>query len=308
VNSNSGIRKTAITAAFLAAFGASGLAFAIYEIEPNAAIATAQRLEIGSGGSVEVTAAVGNSTGSIVGDVDFYVFEGREGDVVTIDIDGGMKLPGSGARSVDTVIAIFGQGGKKLRENDDAGYPLDPGSTHPYDSGITNFRLPASGAYTVGVSSYPRYFRDGGTQMSNTLNATSNGTYTLLISGVTPPLLQINVDVKPGNTDEAAPINPKSKGNIPVALLSSSDFNAPEVDEQSLRFGAQGDEASLLRCNKGDTDVNADGKRDLVCHFDTQTAGFEPGDLEGIVKGSLKDGRRFEGRGLLKVVPVKRQQ
>ena len=45
--------------------------------------------------------------------------------MVTIDIDGGMKLPGSGARSVDAVIAIFGQGGKKLRENDDAGYPLD---------------------------------------------------------------------------------------------------------------------------------------------------------------------------------------
>jgi Bacterial pre-peptidase C-terminal domain len=304
VNSNSGIRKTAITAAFLAAFGASGLAFAIYEIEPNGSIATAQRLEIGHGGSAEVTAMLGNSTGLIVADVDFYVFEGREGDLVTLDIDGGMKLPGSGARSVDTVLAIFGPGG--WSQNDDAS--VDSGSTHRFDARIDNFRLPATGTYLVGVSSYPRYFREDGTLTSNSLNSTSNGTYTLLISGVTPPLLQINVDVKPGNTDEAAPINPKSKGNIPVALLSSSDFNAPEVDEQSLRFGAQGDEASLLRCNKGDTDVNADGKRDLVCHFDTQTAGFEPGDLEGIVKGSLKDGRRFEGRGLLKVVPVKRQQ
>ena len=148
---------------------------------------------------------------------------------------------------------------------------------------------------------------DGGTLMSNTLNATSNGTYTLLISGVTPSMLHINVEVKPAPAARLLRSTP-SRRAISVALLSSSEFNAPEVDEQSLRFGAQGDEASLLRCNKGDTDVNADGKRDLVCHFDTQTASFEPGDLEGIVKGGLKDGRRFEGRGLLKVVPVKRQR
>jgi hypothetical protein len=306
VKSKLGIRRTAIAATFLAAFGASGLAFGIYEIEPNTTMATAQRLEMGDGGSVEVTAVLGNSVGGIVADVDFYVFEGNEGNVVTIDIDGGMK-PGSSARGVDTYIAIFGQGGKKLAWNDDGGYPLDPGSNSPLDARITNFRLPATGAYTVGVSSYPRSFADGGVLTSNALGPNSNGTYTLLISGVVPLVLPISIDIKPGNNGESAPINPKSKGNIPVALLSSSAFNAAEVDQPSLRFGAEGDEISLLRCSKDYTDVNADDKLDLVCHFDTQTAGFEPGDIEGIVTGSLKDGRRFEGRGMLKVVPVKRQ-
>jgi hypothetical protein len=302
-----GIRIAAVTA-FLAASGASGIAFAIYEVEPNQPIASAQRLVIGGGGGAEVTGAVGVLTGPATNDVDFFSFDGREGDVVTIDIDGGMKPAGSGSRSVDTFLTIFGPGltFKKLRENDDAGLPLDPGSSHPYDSRITNFRLPATGTYTVAVSSYPRALRDGGVLASNTLNATSNGSYTLLISGVTPPVQQINIEIKPGS-GQLAPVNPKSKGNIPVALLSSADFNALEVDQPSLTFGAEGSEASLLRCNKEGSDVNDDGRLDLVCHFDNQTAGFEPGDLEGIVMGRTGAGGRFEGRGLLKVVPGKRQ-
>jgi len=306
VNSKLGIKRTAIAAAFLAASAASGPAFAIYEIEGNDSMATAQRLEIGPGGIVEVTAAIGNTTGTTsVPDVDFYVFEGTAGDLVTIDIDGGMKAAGSSARSVDTIVAIFGPGVWAM--NDDAP-SLDPGSVHHWDARIDRpaVRLPVTGAYTVGVSSFPRYFRQDGTLTSNT-TSTSNGTYTLVISGVTSPLVHINIDIKPGDNDESAPINPKSKGNIPVALLSHATFNALEVDQQSLRFGPEGNEASLLRCNKG-TYVNVDNLPDLVCHFDNQAAGFEPGDIEGIVKGSLKDGRRFQGRGALKVVPMKRQQ
>lgn len=304
MKSRLGIRRTAIAAAFLAAFGASSLAFAIYEIESNEPPAAPQRLEIGDGGSIEVSAVLGNSTGAIVADVDYYVFEGQAGDVVTIDIDGGMKIPGSGARSVDTIVAIFGPGVWSM--NDDAGLPLDPGSNSPLDSRITNFRLPASGAYKVGVSSYPRYFRPDGTVTSTALGPNSNGTYSLIISGVSTSMVHINIDVKPGS-GETAPINPKSKGNIPVALLSNAQFDTPDVVQQSLRFGARGNESSLLRCSKDDPDLNADGKPDLVCHFDTQTAGFQAGDIEGVLTGSLTDGRRFEGRGMLKVVPVKRQ-
>ncbi len=308
MNSKLGIKRTAIAVAFLAASAASGLALAVYENEPsNDSFTNPQRLEIGPGGSVEVSGAIGNTTGAIVADVDFYVFEGTEGNLVTIDIDGGMKSNCALARCVDTIIAIFGPGGA-FNMNDDALPPRDdPGSVFPYfDSRIDKFRLPATGAYTVGVSSFPRYFRTDGTLTSNT-PATSNGTYTLLISGVTSPLVHINIDIKPGDDSESAPINPKAKGRLPVALLSNSNFNALEVDQQSLRFGAEGTESSWLRCNKG-AFVNADDKLDLVCHFDTQAAGFEPGDLEGIVRGSLQDGRRFEGRGYLKVVPVKRQR
>jgi len=299
------LHRIAATAVLVAVSGVSKPALAVYEVEPNEPIASAQRIVVGSGGGAEVSGAVGALSGAMTNDVDFYSFEGREGDVVTLDIDGGIKDSGSSARSVDTIIAIFGPGPayRKLRENDDGGTPPDFGSVSGLDSRITNFRLPATGVYTVGVSSYPRFFRDGGSLTSSTMNARSNGSYTLIITGVTPPVQQINIEIKPGS-DNLAPVNPKSRGKIPVALLSSAEFDALAADQGSITFGASGTEASLDHCGKDD--VNGDGRVDLVCHFDNQIAGFEPGDLEGIVMGRTADGRRFEGRGLLKVVPGKR--
>jgi hypothetical protein len=136
------------------------------------------------------------------------------------------------------------------------------------------------------------------------LNGRSNGDYTLVISGVSSPVLHINIDIKPGNGESAAPMNPKAKGKIPVALLGSRDFSVMDVDTASLTFGHTGDEASLSKCS-GREDVNDDGTLDLICHFENQLAAFQPTDEEGILKGRLDDGRLFEGRGLLKVVPEK---
>ena len=292
----------------IALLGASFFAVAAYaddEIEPNQPIASAESLAIADGtGGVTVNGVLGNLTGAPVGDVDFYSFSGQEGDLVTVDIDGGI----GGVRSVDTIVAVFGPAPAStvLRQNDDAGFPLDPGSTTPYDARIDNFRLPATGTYMVGVSSYPRRFTDGGGLTSTSLNSYSNGDYTLVISGVTSPILQINIDIKPGKDDSAAPINPKSKGKIPVALLSSPEFNAVTVKINSLRFGPTGSNgASPSSCGRGGEDVNSDGLLDLVCHFDNQRAGFSATDEEGIVKGTTDDGHAFEGRGPLKVVPAK---
>lgn len=298
----------AYMAVFLAVSGASNVAFAVYEAEPNNPIATPQNLVVGSSGGAEINGALGVLSGAAVNDVDFYSFSGLEGDVVTIDIDGGIKPNGSGLRNLDAYLAVFGPGPtfKKWRENDDTTGALDSGSLSRFDPMITNFRLPATGTYTVGVSSYPRYFNDGGTLKSNALGPMSNGSYTLVVSGVSPPVKQINIDIKPGS-GEYAPVNPKSRGKIPVALLSAADFNALEADEQSITFGATGDEESLAHCGKGGEDVNGDGLPDLVCHFENQVAGFDTGDLEGILRGQTVNGVQFEGRGLLKVVPGKRQ-
>src|SRR5712692_7242036 len=103
--------RFAAMAAFFAASMASGAAFAVVEIVDNNTIATAQRLVI-SGGSVEINAILG------VNDVDFYSFTGTAGDMVTIDIDGGMKSDGTG---VDTYIAIFRPDSTILLANDDGG-------------------------------------------------------------------------------------------------------------------------------------------------------------------------------------------
>ena len=293
--------RTVFAAALLAV---PGLALAASESEPNQPVSSGQTVSIQSDGTSTLDAVIGVNSGAAVLDLDFFSFSGKEGDVVTLDIDGGM----GGARNVDTIMAIYSTaaGYPMLRYNDDGGTPLDPGSTHAFDSRIVNFRLPASGTYVVGVSSYPRRLQNGGTTSSNTIGTNSNGDYTLIISGVTPPLVQINIDIKPGSGD-VAPINPKSRGKIPVALLGSSEFVVADVDTAKLTFGHSGNEASLSKCSDA-SDVNGDVFPDMVCHFENQDAKFQPTDDEAILRGQLQDGRQFEGRGWLKVVPVKAQE
>lgn len=249
----------------------------------------------------EVDGVIGNLSGPVVDDVDYYKFFGQEGDVVTLDIDGGYN---AGARSVDTNMALFGEGPtfKRWRTNDD-GRVKDEGSNSGWDSRILNFKLPSTGVYYVGVTNSGRNFATGGVVSGTRV---SNGDYKLVISGVTgaPQVLHINIDVKPGK-ENISPLNPKAKGRVPVALLSAKDFNPADVDVSSLTFGHDGDEASLEKCNKGSADFNKDGVKELICHFDNQTASFRKGDEEGVLKGKLKDGTLIEGRGLLKVVGEK---
>lgn len=291
-----------IKTSFLALLAAMpGAALAVAESEPNHPIGIAQSLTISSSGEAVVDGVVGSLTGSPVQDLDFYAFQGKAGDVVTIDIDGGI----GGARSVDTMVGVFGPGPAYtlLRFNDDGPTPLDVGSTSTMDSRIVNFTLPATGEYMVGVSSYPRRFVNGGGTSGTTLGMRSNGDYTLTISGVTPPTLQISIDIKPGSAS-IPPLNPRSKGKIPVALLGAENFDVGAIKADSVTFGHSGTERSLHKCGEA-ADVNGDAWMDVVCHFENQAAGFEPTDDEAILRGELEDGRSFEGRGWLKMVPVK---
>lgn len=286
-----------ITGALLAAGWAQ--AQTVSEVEVNHPIYQAQKLQF-STDSLTIEGVLGRVGGLAIDDLDFYAFHGQAGDVVTIDIDGAQ----GGLRSFDSYIGVYQAvpGFPLLRANDDAA-SIDPGSISRLDSRIDNFRLPATGNYVVLVSNYPRYPLSGG-GVANP-GGVQNGDYKLVISGVTPEIMQINIDIKPGSTG-LAPINPRAKGKIPVALLSSQNFNALSADPASLTFGASGNEGSLSHCGKSGEDVNGDGLLDLVCHFENQDANFEKGDLEGILRGRTNTGTAFEGRGLLKIVPEKR--
>lgn len=306
--------RYAVAAAFVASALASNSAFAVDEMEPNSPIAAAQRVEVGAGGSIEIHGSIGvtTATATRINDVDFYSFEGREGDVVTIDIDNGKKPSTSTERSVDTIVGLFGPGPlfKKLAESDKSTLAApDPGSLDLMSDGyIEPFHLPATGVYTVGVTAWSsgRQFRDGGVLSTASAVPTTNGSYILIISGLKPPVQIVNIEIRPGSTD-AAPFNAKARGNIPVALLSSAEFDALKVDRDSLSFGATGSERSLQRCNKDGTDVDGDGRLDLVCHFDNQLVGFGVDHAMGKMTGKTDAGQLFEGSGLLKIVPMRQE-
>lgn len=117
-------------------------------------------------------------------------------------------------------------------------------------------------------------------------------------------VVKVAIDIKPGSFPNS--INLKSQGKIPVAVLSTADFDAPgDVDPDSLTFGPTGDEVSPAVCSPSPEDVNGDGLHDLVCHFFTQSAGFECGDEVGYLKGQTVNGVPIEGSDSARVVPCK---
>jgi len=122
----------------------------------------------------------------------------------------------------------------------------------------------------------------------------------LLFGKITSILQKVPIDIKPGSFPNS--INMESRGTIPVAILSTPDFDATTVDKTSLTFGRTGDEDSLEKCTKSNEDVNGDGLLDVVCHFRTQDTGFREGDNEGILKGKTVDGIPIEGRDSVRIL------
>ena len=118
-----------------------------------------------------------------------------------------------------------------------------------------------------------------------------------------PPVLTVGIEIKPPAAPPV-PINPRSPGKIPVAILSSSSFNAvTQVDPKSVTFGATGNEASLAFCNRDGEDVNGDGLPDLMCHFFTLRTGFTSASTIAVLKGKTVSGTAFQGSEAIRAVP-----
>jgi probable HAF family extracellular repeat protein len=113
------------------------------------------------------------------------------------------------------------------------------------------------------------------------------------------PILGITIDIKPWWNSDTIYLN--NEGIIPVAILSTMDFHAPNMLKQNtITFGAKGNEKSLTFCRS--IDVNRDGYRDLLCFFNNKASGLHCGDTKGILKGKTVDGIPVEGRDSVKIL------
>ena len=115
--------------------------------------------------------------------------------------------------------------------------------------------------------------------------------------------LKAGVDIKPGSCRN--PVNVKSNGVLPVAILGSSDFDVNEIDPSSVRLNG----VAAIRSNIEDVtqpddcyDLGPDGFEDLTLKFTNQEIIESLGDVndgEEIVlqlTGNLKE--EFEGSAI----------
>lgn len=116
----------------------------------------------------------------------------------------------------------------------------------------------------------------------------------------------LQLDVKP-NSDPSS-INVDKQGVVPVAILSTPDFDAVRevvVGDDTPRFGVTGYEYSLVGCAPSGEDVDGNGLLDLVCRFDTARAGLNCQTTLGRMSGTLQDGTPWEGQDPVKITPCR---
>ena len=108
--------------------------------------------------------------------------------------------------------------------------------------------------------------------------------------------ITVPIDLKPG--EEPTTINPLRDGMVPVAILSTQDFDATAVDPGTVRF-SNSDAAAVRSMHD---DVNADDRTDLVLLFRNRETGIACGDEEATLGARTRDGVVVTGSEAIRVV------
>jgi hypothetical protein len=120
---------------------------------------------------------------------------------------------------------------------------------------------------------------------------------------VVSPIQTVEIDIKPGS--DPNPINPGSNGLIPVAIFTTDDFDAANVDPATVTLAG----AEVAVRGKSDKlmahleDVDGDGDIDLLLQVDTQSedALWEEGEV--FLEGFTYDDIPILGSDYVVIVP-----
>jgi glyoxylase-like metal-dependent hydrolase (beta-lactamase superfamily II) len=120
----------------------------------------------------------------------------------------------------------------------------------------------------------------------------SSVTYT-----VNPLIIQVTIDIKPGSKPNS--INLRSKGVVPVAVLSTNEFDARALNPETVLFSASAPKKWKQE------DIDGDGDIDLIFHFDTQKLNLTASSIEATLTGQTIDDQEITGTDSVRIVPVK---
>ncbi|MDA0769234.1 MAG: DUF11 domain-containing protein [Chloroflexi bacterium] len=117
---------------------------------------------------------------------------------------------------------------------------------------------------------------------------------------------EMQIDIRPGS--DRNPLNLRSRGMLPVAIMGATNFDVNDIDLSTIRFGVDGDNTMPQHRRVGHIkDINSDGIDDMVLHFRTQALGIsrdtERGDIVTLfLTGELNDGTEFDGEDTVTIV------
>jgi len=106
---------------------------------------------------------------------------------------------------------------------------------------------------------------------------------------------EIEIDIKPGSDPNS--INLKSKGVVPVAVLTTDEFDASSVDPSTVEF-AGATPVRWVMC-----DVDGDSDKDMLFHFKTQElVDLDENSTEATLTGATNLGLPIEGTDVVNIV------
>jgi hypothetical protein len=158
----------------------------------------------------------------------------------------------------------------------------------------------AGSAYVTGITFSANFPTTPGA-----FDTSSNGDADAFVAKLSAvAVVSVHIDIKPGSAQN--PINLRSHGLIPVAILSTPTFDARTVVATSVCFGDAGN-ASQRDCTEAHgkrhvADVNGDGRLDLLFHFEVKETGIDPGDTTACLTGTTREGVDVEGCDSITIV------
>jgi N-acetylneuraminic acid mutarotase len=117
-------------------------------------------------------------------------------------------------------------------------------------------------------------------------------------------VLNVPIEIKPP-ASAPVPINLSSAGVIPVAILSTTTFDATQVDPATVTLA--GAEVQLIgksgkyQCSV--QDANGDGIDDLMCQISTAQFMIETGSSNAVLEGQTFSGQAIQGQETISIVP-----